>query len=347
MAASVASETTGWASMSLAVDSKIELPCHKCGYDLRAHPADGNCPECNASVAESKRIAAIPRRPRWQDSDPRWRRRMLAGVWLLVLLPLMAALRALNIEVPVPPVFDYLPPLRNTDETLMSNFQLFESLVFCVGMVLLFAKERGRQKNAWDWTRRWGVFVSYVVFVLIISSFLLICGLVGIGISAMFISQPPLYQPPITQPLLSASAFLLLYGPHSGTAAYLWQIVFASMLVMLACARMFDAMQSTGRKRLAMILLAPLVLFAIVHLLQTAWYVIDPNSGVIESVSQIYFSPGWIGSGGSVVRYFPRLHSQEALKWACVLAIALVLTTAQINSWRYDRSKRSPIAGQS
>src|SRR3954470_16323763 len=70
------------------------LPCHLCGYDLRAHPPDGKCPECGASVAEAVRVAAIPRRPAWRDSDPRWRRRMLAGAWILVLLPLMQALIA-------------------------------------------------------------------------------------------------------------------------------------------------------------------------------------------------------------------------------------------------------------
>src|SRR3982751_830079 len=70
-----------------------DLPCHSCGYDLRAHPQDGQCPECGASVAESRRLAAIPRRPAWRDADPRWRRRMIAGAWILVLLPLTNVLQ--------------------------------------------------------------------------------------------------------------------------------------------------------------------------------------------------------------------------------------------------------------
>src|SRR5208282_2288514 len=70
-----------------------ELPCCRCGYDLRAHPQDGICPECGGSVAESWRWAATPRRPAWEDSDPRWRRRILAGTWVLVLLPLMDVLQ--------------------------------------------------------------------------------------------------------------------------------------------------------------------------------------------------------------------------------------------------------------
>src|SRR3982751_5743669 len=80
-----------------------DLPCDRCGYDLRAHPQDGKCPECGASVAESRRLAAIPRRPAWRDSDPRWRRRVLGGIWILVLLPLLTALKALwpsSISVP-------------------------------------------------------------------------------------------------------------------------------------------------------------------------------------------------------------------------------------------------------
>src|SRR5205085_12688227 len=100
----------GSAMTAATAESSADVPCHGCGYDLRAHPPDGKCPECGASVAESRRWAAIPRRPAWRDSDPRWRRRMLAGAWALVLLPLMDALNALGwaSRVPVPNVF-HLP----------------------------------------------------------------------------------------------------------------------------------------------------------------------------------------------------------------------------------------------
>src|ERR1700733_5501155 len=84
-----------------------EVPCYRCGYDVRAHPEDGKCPECEASVAESRRLAMIPLRPAWRDSDPRWRWRMLAGVWILVLLPLMDVLYVSGwaYRVAVPNVF--------------------------------------------------------------------------------------------------------------------------------------------------------------------------------------------------------------------------------------------------
>src|SRR5882724_9800787 len=92
-----------------AAEISAELPCHRCGYDLRAHPPDGKCPECGASVAEARKEALIPRRPVWAKSDARWRRRMLAGLWLLVLLPLMDLSNALEwgSKVSVPAVLEF------------------------------------------------------------------------------------------------------------------------------------------------------------------------------------------------------------------------------------------------
>src|SRR5882724_2784588 len=102
-------------------EMSADLPCHICGYDLRAHPQEGKCPECGASIAESRRLAAIPRRPAWRNSDPRWRRRMLAGTWVLVLLPLMDVLTTFRwaSRVPVPRVFDFRGAVRTLDDTLV------------------------------------------------------------------------------------------------------------------------------------------------------------------------------------------------------------------------------------
>jgi hypothetical protein len=188
-----------------AGEMTTELPCHRCGYDLRATPPDGTCPECAASVTESRRMAAIPRRPAWRDSDPRWRRRVLAGAWVLVLLPLMDALRAFQWapSIPVPTVIGANDPIRTLDDTFIYWPGVYQSLIFCVGMALLFSRERGRQCGRWDWTRRWGVLCSYVTLLLSFAPILFICALVMVGISALFMSMPPKYQPAVTIGLLA------------------------------------------------------------------------------------------------------------------------------------------------
>src|SRR3954453_7318377 len=134
-------------------EMSADLHCHVCGYDLRAHPQDGKCPECDASVAESRRLAAIPLRPAWRDSDPRWRRRVLAGAWVLVFLPLMDALDMFEwaSHVPVPVLFDYRGVVHTLDDTFASFPGVYAPLAFCVGVVLLFSKERGRRHSRLDW----------------------------------------------------------------------------------------------------------------------------------------------------------------------------------------------------
>src|SRR2546421_890707 len=79
------------------------LPCQICGYDLRVHPQDGKCPECGESVAESRRLAAIPRRPARRGSDPRRRRRLLAGAGVFGVLPLLGALAVVGLGSNAPP----------------------------------------------------------------------------------------------------------------------------------------------------------------------------------------------------------------------------------------------------
>src|SRR5687767_6584046 len=167
-------------------EMSVGLPCHGCGYDLRAHPHEGRCPECGESVAESRRLAAIPRRPAWRDSDPRWRRRILAGVWLLVLVPLADALKLSGwaSSIPVPSLFDSRVAVRTLDETLLCDRLVYRPLIFCIGVVLLFAKEQGRRPRPLDWTRRWGVICSYVVALISTAIFLLIAALVFVGIVA-------------------------------------------------------------------------------------------------------------------------------------------------------------------
>src|SRR3954463_8886662 len=115
-------------------EKSAELPCDRCGYDLRAHPHDAKCPECGLPVAESLKWAGIPRRPAWRDSDPRWRRRMIAGMWILALLPLADAIKTSGwaSSVTVPNVFGFPGAIR-LDETFLFNLGVYQLLVFCIG----------------------------------------------------------------------------------------------------------------------------------------------------------------------------------------------------------------------
>ena len=329
----------------------VDLPCHVCEYDLRAQSQDGTCPECGASVAESRRLAGIPRRPAWRDSDPRWRRRVLAGVWLLVLLPLMDALKqsCWGSRVPVPNPFGFPATVRTLDETFLSNMGVYQALVFCVGVVLLFSKERGRRRGPLDWTRRWGVGCSYATLLLSAAEIVFISALVMAGIGAVFLSMPLKNQPAVTQLLVNVGTAGLLYGAHPKELAGVVLVAFASTAMLLACAPLFDALRSTGPKRAAAILLTPLALFALLHLAQAARYAVGFSNVTTMEIFRygVYFSPQLLvasiaelpaGLSGSAADFFV-----EAGKWCIVLTIAVWLSVAQLAT-RRSRPRLEPPA---
>jgi hypothetical protein len=323
-------------------EKSAELPCHGCGYDLRAHPEEGKCPECGASVAESQRLAAIPRRPAWRDSDPRWRRRMLAGTWILVLVPLLEVLQAFGWASRVPSVFDFRGTIRTLDETLVCFPGVYEPLVFCIGVVLLFSKERDRRGNRLDWTRPWGVLSSYVVFLLSAVQVLFIAALVLAGIAALFLSIALKYQPGVTQLFVNVSWAYLRYGAYPKDVSVVVLVAFSSIAILLACIRLFEALRSSAPKWVAAILLAPLALFALMHLAQVTSYglgfsrmtPLDVFSlGVyfrpqllvrhIAGVPMTWMAPDWT-LGAMLV---------EGAKWCIILGIAVWLSISQLAAW--------------
>ena len=327
-------------------DMPAEIPCHICGYDLRAHPPDGQCPECGASVAESIRLAPILRRPAWRDSDPRWRRRMLAGVWILVLLPLMDALTASGWawRIPVPAVSHFRCTLVTLDDALITFPGVYPPLVFCIGVVLLFSKEKGRRRNRLDWTRRWGVLCSYIVLLLSAVQVLFIAALVLAGIAALFLDMPLKYQPGVTRLFVEVSTNYLRHGPYPKEIQVVVLAAFSSITILLACIPLFDALRSSGRKQIAASLLAPLALFALIHLAEAVQYCAGSLSLSSRDVFRygIFFWPqllvrriagvatDWsIGFGPVGLSAFVI----EAAKWCIVLAIAVWLTIAQFAAW--------------
>jgi hypothetical protein len=333
-------------------EMSVQLPCHRCGYDLRAHPPDGECPECGASVAEARRVATVPIRPAWRDSDPRWRRRMVAGVWILALVPLVDALKALGwaSSVPVPNVFGFPGTVRTLDETLLCTMGVYAPVAFCSGVVLLFAKERGRRPGRFDWTRRWGVACSYIALLLSATSVLFLVALVSAGIAQILQGMPPKYQPWATPWFVEISAAYLRYGPQPSDGSEVASVAFSSAAVLLACVPLYDALRSSGPKHLAAMPLIPLAMFALWYVFQSGTYCLG-FVGVMSSELfryRIYFWPELLTAALSRGQPMPGLSVSgaasafvvEVLKWCIVLAIAVWLTVAQFATWR-KRKKTS------
>lgn len=325
-------------------ESFAELSCHGCGYDLRAHAAEENCPECGLPVAESVRFAALPRRPAWRDSDPRWRRRIVAGVWILALMPLMDLLTAFewSASIAVPNVFNYPGALR-LDETLLCSFALFESVAFCMGAVLLFARERGRRPGRLDWSRRWGVVCSYVVLLLVAANVLFISALVLSGIAAIFQSMAVKYQPPVTPLFVELSTMYLRYGPYPKAPSGGVLIGFSSVVMLLACIPLYDALRSASAKRLAWVLVVPLALFALIHIAQVVHYFRNATSASVPDLYRyaVFFWPQplvWLLAGRetyyllSTSRPSTAVLLVEGAKWSIVFVIAVWLSFAEITA---------------
>jgi hypothetical protein len=343
--------------MRLVIDPiSAEVPCFQCGYDLRGHGHEGKCPECGTSVVESRRLAALPRRPAWGDSDPAWRRRMLAGVWVLVLLPLMDVLNTLGwaSSMPVPHVFGFCDPANMLDGRLISFYDFYPSLMFCMGMALLFSKERGRRWSRLDWIPRWGVIFCYAVLLLFAASFLFVAAQTTIGIAALFNSIALRYQPAPIDNLVWICRAYLHYGPVPRFGAFGIQIVFAAIAVLLGCVPLFNALRSCGSKLFGAVLLAPLILCSSIQIVQgLRSYAGDVQYGEVNIFfCSVYFWPEAFlrnFADPSVLLYTgdpPMIGSvAEAIKWSILLTIALWLSVAQVVAWWRRRKLAMPKRG--
>ncbi|HSV13114.1 MAG TPA: hypothetical protein VLI90_02560 [Tepidisphaeraceae bacterium] len=317
----------------------VTIPCYRCGYDVRAQPVNGRCPECAASVADSRRLALIPRRPAWRDADPRWRRRILTGSWMLVLMPLMAVLQQFQWTERIPaPIFYDVQRGQSLDESCFAMVYLY--FMFCIGLVLLFSKERNRQPARLDWTQRWGVTGSYGVLLLGIPAYAFIMALVIIGIAALLQSMPLRYQPAVTPLLVKLGTGYVYYGPHPTLLAEASLACCSSIVVLLACVPLFNALRSSGPRVPAAIVLAPLALSAVVQVGYVLAYALHLNPLPPDWVGNhfFYFNPealaSWFGDPGRI--FFHGNVIAEAAKWLACVGIAVWLTIAQISAicWR-------------
>lgn len=314
-----------------------DLACHRCGYNLRAHGQDARCPECGEPVAESQRAALVPRRPAWREADGRWRRRVLVGIWVLACMPLVDVLQACGwaSRIPVPTLNPYA--VRTLDQTFLCDWQIDQPVLFCVGVALLFSRERGRRRSRLEWTRRWGIICAYVSLFLSMAIMLFLPALVLNGVAAVFLTIPLKVQPHVTPLLAKVSTAYLRYGPYPRPMSGAVLVAFSSVAILFACVSLFDALRSSGLKQMALILVAPLALFSLVHLVQAGLFWVGSGRVTAECVYQyaVYFNSNLFVPGAAAVRsafaappsWLARF--VELVKWCNVLAIAGWLTLAR------------------
>ena len=137
----------------------------------------------------------------------------------------------------------------------------------------------------------------------------------------------------------------------AGVAARVVVVTSSSVAVLLACVPLYDALRSSGPKRFAAILLAPLALFALMHLLQAGRYWLATRfwigmQGLTPAdlyLYSVYFSPAMLLSPiaglppGLGVSASPVAVVVEAVKWCAVLAVAVWLSIAQRAARRQRR----------
>jgi hypothetical protein len=271
---------------------------------------------------------------------------MLAGVWILVFLPLMDTLRTSGwvSSVPVPHVFDFCDQANTLDERLMSYHGFFPALMFCMGMVLLFSNEQGRRRGRLDWTSRWGVICCYVVLLLYFTQLLFIAALVLAGIGNLFMAIALKYQPDSINLLVRISSAYLRYGPSPNMRASGVQIIFSAVTVLLGCFPLFNALRSCGSKLFATVLLAPLIVFSLIQMVQGARYFAGNLNFFSANVffCSVYFWPEVVFRNFADQSDFlqpPMVATvAEATKWCIVLGIAVWLSIAQAIAWQRRRS---------
>ena len=310
-------------------------------------------------MAEAVRVAAIPRRPAWADSNPRWRRRMVAGAWVLVLVPLVDVLRLFGLsDIPIIPVF-WEPQfsLETLDNTFFS--MVYDTVPFCVGIVLLFSKERFRRRNKLDWTRRWGVLMSYVVLFLAVPACAPVTCLVLIGIAASFFTLPPANQPGFTGFLADVAAAYVYYGPQMKDAGYYTLAAMSAGLVLLACVPIHTAVRCSGPRWVAFVLLTPLAVIAAWTVAIAGSYLVYLTRGwaVTNEPPLFFFAPYYLTAFlhqylnetfFSFRAGYPSVSKHlliiEAAKWLSCLGIALWLSVAQLRAWRRPKPIPPPAA---
>ncbi|MEM1013244.1 MAG: hypothetical protein AAGI46_13625 [Planctomycetota bacterium] len=326
-------------------DTPDILQCDRCGYDLRATDPDGVCPECGYAVADSIEAAKLPRRPAWRDSDPRWRRRMLAGCWVLALIPVPWLYFGFGLaeRTPVPALFEYGMNSRRLEDTFF--FNIAPLLFFVIGCALLLSPERGRRKARVDGIRRWGVLSVYIVFIYNFFLDFLVVGLVGLGIASLLFSLPLEQQPWYSYPVAAISVFYIWYAPQGfSDLAFYTSYALSGFTVLFATPFLINALRSVFSKRrswIALVLGCAIGFLALCQIASFPSLYFDHWSERWIPSSQYFFGielwsgnrpTRWIESFIRRLQLFRIDEIAAIVKSVIVLVVAIALASAQARS---------------
>jgi hypothetical protein len=146
----------------------------------------------------------------------------------------------------------------------------------------------------------------------------------------------------LTQLFVNVSWGYLRYGPYPKDASISVLVAFSSITILLACIALFDALRSSAPRWVATVLLAPLALFALMHLAQVVSYGLGYLTMTPMGVFSlgVYFRPqllvrqiagvpmGWMAPDWTLGDSFV-----EGAKWCIMLVIAVWLSTSQLAAW--------------
>ena len=274
---------------------------------------------------------------------------MLAGVWVLVLVPAMAVMDRYHWSEQIfTPTFLREQGSQPLEYTYFR--MVYEYLTFCIGVVLLFSKERNRRPGRFDRTRPWGIVASYGVLLLGAIDYAFITALVMIGIAAEFMSMYSRTMPAVTKWFIRLGTGYIYYGPTPSRISDAAVAAFSSIVLLLACVPLFNALRSSGPKVAAAILLAPLVLAAVVQVGQACLFAVNPRASTWPMSSfndrTFYFNPQLVAESFDDLRTLSlrREVLVEVAKWLLLVAIAVWLSAAQLMA-HFKRRKSTSDGG--
>jgi hypothetical protein len=231
-------------------------------------------------------LPQLPRRPAWAQSDPRWRWRILLGLWVVLCVPLVDLLKHTGAMAYIPAInlFGHRSGLDSMDDMLLGNMLEAESfIVFAIGLALLFSHEAGRQLYFFEWTRRMGIFGSCIHLVGALGCAALLPFLAGAGVVKTLLSMPLDLQPGMFEGLI----FILTTFPWYLAYDSKWVLIHAATsyaLVCLAAIWLFHAIRSAYGTLTASLLSAGMVGVVVTTLAMLAWAFVEQLLGVKDSL---------------------------------------------------------------